>query len=456
VYADSSSVEARFHVRLALALAVLAAACGGRSEHATSGRTNAGGSSSGGATTGAGATGDEAAAGAGGSNDVAPFDRLCREYRYDLCTLYMTCGSDVFHDRADCMRLVDCYGVDALLRARADGHVLVNTDRLFECLSVFEADPCAARGRLLTNGEYDIFQFLDLCPHAVIPQQSLGDPCDTDAECETRYHCVSDSCPGVCQPRFELGKACSVEHQQCSIPYGSCLDGTCRIPVEIGQTCVDDLDCKRDLLCDPASQRCVDPPSRPGLGGRCLNDFNGAKPALLCQDGLYCDDGGNIDKGGVCAALLGEGAPCNYLSCQYPLHCMWLRGQQVCHGVSTEGELCDPGTRSCEAGLICQTTLDDPNAATCVPQFGLDHACNESGQCGPDLVCNYGVCVRAAYPGDRCDPQKPQLCQHSICNGEGLCVPLGHVGDPCLNPGDCALLDCANGVCTDATTCVPD
>jgi hypothetical protein len=448
-------VEARSCARLALALAVLTAGCGGRSARGTS-STSTGGSPGGGATAGAGATGNEATAGAGGSDDAAPFAGLCDEYRYDLCTLFMTCGSEVFHDRADCMKLVDCYGVDALLRARADGHVLVNTDAVRECFASFEAEPCAGTGRLLSSGEFDIFQFLAACPHAVIPQQGQGDACNTDAECETRYRCVTETCPGVCQPRFQLGEACSVEHQQCSIPYGACLDGTCHIPVDFGQTCADDLDCKRDLLCDPVSQRCSEPPSRPGLGQACVNDFNGTKPALLCQDGLFCDDGGRIEQGGVCSAPLGEGAPCTYLSCRDGLYCMWFDGQQVCHGLSPEGALCDPSSRSCETGLICLTTLDDPNVATCVRQFGLGHACNQSGQCGPDLVCSYGVCVSAAYPGDPCDPQAPQVCQHSICNGEGLCVPLGHVGDPCFLPGHCALLDCTNGVCTDATTCVPD
>jgi hypothetical protein len=454
---------ARFYIRLGLALAafaVLAGGCGGRSEreapsaNAAQGGTDASGGT-GSAKTAAGATGAETAAGAGGSDAGAPFDRLCDEYRYDICTLYLTCTTEIFHDRADCMKLVDCYGVDALLRARANGHVLVDTDALLECLAAFEARPCAVPGRTFLTIEPDIFQFLGTCPHAVIPQQKLGDACDTDAECETRYHCVTESCPGVCEPRFELGDACTVEHEQCSLPYGACLDGTCRIPVDFGQTCADDLDCQRDLLCDPVSQRCVEPPSRPGLGEPCINDFNGTKPALLCQDGLTCDDGGNIDAGGTCANLGAEGTPCTWDSCQYGLYCMWFGGQQVCHARSTEGAVCDPSSVGCEPGLFCQSTPNDPNVSTCIPQLALGESCNEDGQCGPDLVCSYGVCVKAAYPGDPCDPQAPQVCQHSNCNGEGLCVPLGHVGDPCFLPGDCALLDCANGVCTDATTCVP-
>ena len=444
---------------LALALCALAAGCGGRSEHHALGTSGTQSSAGGSASTKGGGTngGNVTAAGAGGTADDSdpPFDRLCDEYRYDLCTFYLTCSSEIFHDRDDGMQLFDCNGVEALLRARADGHVLVNTDAVLECFAGFEADPCASAERF-AYGEDDIFQFLAPCPHAVIPQQSLGDACDADAECETRYQCVTQSCPGVCQPRFELGDACSVEHQQCSIPYGACLDGSCRIPVDFGQTCTDDLDCKRDLLCDPVSGRCIDPPSRPGLGERCINDFNGTKPAVLCQDGLYCDDGDIIEQGGVCEPLGGEGTPCNYLSCQYGLYCVWLGGQEICHAPATAGALCDPNGVSCEPGLFCQRTVDDANVAICVPQLALGQACNEEGQCGPDLVCSYGVCVRAAYPGDPCDPEAPQICQHSICNGEGVCYPLGHVGDPCFLDGHCSNLDCKNDVCTDPTTCVPD
>jgi hypothetical protein len=113
---------------------------------------------------------------------------------------------------------------------------------------------------------------------------------------------LGTSCPGVCQPSYELGEPCAPEHVQCSSPYGICLGGTCRIPAEEGRSCADDFDCIRDLLCDQPTKVCIEP-VRPGLGGSCINDFNGGKPALLCQPGLYCADNDDPGTIGLCKPL---------------------------------------------------------------------------------------------------------------------------------------------------------
>jgi hypothetical protein len=71
--------------------------------------------------------------------------------------------------------------------------------------------------------------------------------------------------------------------------------------------------------------------------------------------------------------------------------------------------------------------------------------------CGPTLHCNGGVCVAAAYAGDRCEPG--DFCQNSRCV-DGTCRAYVHLGQPCKSADDCLEHACQNGVCVDKTGCL--
>jgi len=429
-------------LRLVVLVVTGLAACGGRSDHSQ----RASGSGSGGEGGLAASVGSFGEAG-----EARLFPGLCDRYRDALCDFYLTCVGEPLGDLDHCRATLDCYGVSELRRAVALGHVTVDEAALDACLDAAKANPCFLRQpRLLLNGEYDVIEFLAACPGVVTPRQNLGDSCSGDGECEKRLECdTSTTCPGVCQLRDEVGTPCEIEQRQCSGLVGFCLGGVCRVPQPAGQSCGDDLDCERDLLCGEGT--CVEPPSHPGLGGTCILDFEGAKPAVLCGPGLFCS-AETSGVPGVCRALQKKGEPCDPGGCEPGLGCMALGGgPQLCYGTAGLGELCNGGApNACEPGLTCQITSQDPFTWTCVPRFGLGDWCTSMDECADGLVC-VNHCVPAAFPGDACDVLS-DACQASRCEA-GVCVAPGPIGAPCANASKCVTASCQNGVCVDDSSC---
>jgi hypothetical protein len=381
-----------------------------------------------------------------------PATDLCGALLDAMCTEYVECQRpQQFRDFDHCRSELDCYGVTALREAQAEGHILLHESALVACFRDFYASPCyPPRAQTsVFNDPLDVYQFVSQCPGVLTPLQGVGDVCKADAECEFRLKCQTASCPGVCAPRFELGEPCSPDGEQCSIPYGICQGGTCRIPAEVGGSCADDLDCNRDLLCDPSTHRCI-APARPGLGGGCIRDINGGKPALLCQPDLFCNDDDAIGKPGVCAEFEREGQACQYNGCAAGLECVALGGgPRVCHAKAPKGGLCDYGAASCQGDLSCVATGGAPPTGVCSEPPSLGQPCQFD--CGPTLHCNGGVCVAAAYAGDRCEPG--DFCQNSRCV-DGTCRAYVHLGQPCKSADDCLEHACQNGVCVDKTGCL--
>ncbi|MEP7050890.1 MAG: hypothetical protein ABJB12_11070 [Pseudomonadota bacterium] len=416
-----------------LALAVLSAACGARTalkggQGGASGLLSAG------------------AAGAAGA--------LCGTFIDVMCTYYTQCQREQFKDFDHCRSELDCYGVPALRDALAAGHVTLDENALAQCFRDFYASPCdpVRTGASVYNDPLDIYQFLTKCPGVLASLQDVGDPCRADAECKFRLHCSQASCPGVCAPRFELGEPCSPDLSQCSIPYGICEQGTCRIPAEAGGSCVDDYDCVRDLLCDPSTRHCVDAVPAP-LGDNCIRDFNGGKPARLCQPNLFCNDQDGYGTLGTCAEFQHEGQACNYNGCAPGLECAALGGgPRVCHAKAAKGGLCDYGVNYCQGDLLCV-----PNSAYGVPPTGVCSERPSLGQpctadCASGLISGPGVCIKSAYPGDPCE-QPTGWCQNAQCV-QGTCRAYAHVGAPCASAGDCLMSECLNGLCVDRTACI--
>ncbi len=315
-------------VGFAIAVTLVAAACGGRSVHDRDGgggdvvASGEGGASQAGAAAGAasvqaseaGAVSVQASeAGAAGATQ-SMLEQLKGRYLDAICSYYAECQQLRFRDLDDCRAELDPYGVDALLAALAAGHIALDQGLLEKCLDDFAKDPCDPPRVFVTlqNDQLDIYQFLLACPGVLQGLMAEGDPCMADAECGPRLRCEADGCPGVCKPLYELGGPCMTEHEQCGVPYGICLQGTCRVPLEAGGPCADDFDCVRDLLCDSQQHVCVEPAQHPASMARASATSNGGKPAIICQAGLYCDDNDDLGSVGVCRPLSAEGEPCDY------------------------------------------------------------------------------------------------------------------------------------------------
>jgi hypothetical protein len=230
---------------------------------------------------------------------------------------------------------------------------------------------------------------------------------------------------------------------------------------------------KRSLLPDSASlaaAACAD--AIRGTRGRGEGCFDGAE----CGPGLLCSTDGE-DACGTCEdaeeTCGSTGAPCpSGTWCDFDT--------DRCEPTVALGAACEDDD-ACGSGAVCNRP-DPSGAGTCVETFELeaDAACSDTLACSGDLVCVQGRCqpLRVLASGDPCrndagslgpcaagsfcDRQtEPPTCQPlraegetcvaytscrngSYCtsglfsNEEGVCAPVGDVGDACSGSNECA------------------
>ncbi len=160
------------------------------------------------------------------------------------------------------------------------------------------------------------------------------------------------------------------------------------------------------------------------------------------------------------------------------------RYEDVCplyHGTIAQGMPCsgdNPLSTECDRDLFCLAgTCRDPQ----VTAFGgVDQPCDFGDRCDDDqLECNGGLCRRLPTAGEpcpdfrcdenaRCDqdmrcqslPSAGQSCLDGACSpgafcdldpmtGEGDCLGLLDLGDPCTGHLQCSSGNCPAGICKD-------
>ncbi len=145
------------------------------------------------------------------------------------------------------------------------------------------------------------------------------------------------------------------------------------------------------------------------LGGACT-------VTEACGDDAWCDDSATCP--GVCTARVGHGENVGNV------------------------EACNTGGFEffSDGGIRCKQSGE------------LGAACSYQTDCGRDLACDLGTCVRAPSEGEPCIGQK---CASGLRCDSTHCRAWAHVGEACGNEftmgGQCQLgLACRDGVCGDA------
>ena len=215
---------------------------------------------------------------------------------------------------------------------------------------------------------------------------------------------------------------------------GACLNNLQCVSTSCSQTTCTDACCTG--TCRPTR------PAPAALGQSCATGS--------CATDLYCT------SGGVCAALLAQGNPCNRDSqCAYGTAC--TGSPTVCAPVPAEGGACvtlGSGTKGyCgSTGLVCDAT----NHCARLPVAGAP--CN-SGTCAADLVCdpaNLNCAVRPPI-GSPCISEAcaaGAFCDFSGApSGPGVCKATKALGQPCSNADDCQSVFCRKGLCADPAVC---
>lgn len=178
-------------------------------------------------------------------------------------------------------------------------------------------------------------------------------------------------------PRPDMDPACSPGTEDCR-----CLmDGTCRLD---GLLCVEGRCVDANADCDPAVERC--PPANPKCYTPCRGD-------IFAEDGTLrvCS------PEGLMAGCL-AGAVCD-------------RGACVPEGAAKDGEA--PGT--CESETACA------DFQTCI-RGRCYSDCDNDANCADGATCFRHVCRQ------RCTDEVPCAAQGYVCN-DGLCLPLAPPGE---------------------------
>lgn len=220
-----------------------------------------------------------------------------------------------------------------------------------------------------------------------------------------------------------------------------CLMGVCKTAPVASEPCFRD-NCGPGLLCDPASNTCVEPdPVLAGEGERCVQQ-------LPCDEGLYCD------AANTCRPQVARGEPCEgHAQCALDMLCVagtcgYLAvscdaaevGQPctefggcaegaacvrtgLCEAAPGAGEACRGLGDLCEMSTFC-LPADDGRAFQCMEPRAPGESCTSGEQCA------VGECVR-------CPPEEE--CEAGKCSSD--------LAQPCMTDEDCFSKNCIGGGC---------
>lgn len=381
-------------------------------------------------------------------------EALCGEAVDAMCRFYTQCFHETFRDHEQCTRELECFGVENLKDAVAKGRVTYDASRARECFETLRSDPCrpTVTGTLL-NLAYGVDGLLSACPGVIEPRQQQGEECFATGECVYGHRCIEGAgCPGRCERIPGWHEPC-LDRNTCYHPQ-ACLDGLCRLLAREGEPCSSPLDCRGDLDCSPEG-RCVMVP-RAGLGEPCIRDLNGAKPARLCEDGLFCLLEHNLT--GTCKPLAAAGERCVGDDSCLPGHfctTFAMLPEPVCYPLGDVGALCNQDAW-CRPELRCIGALVTSAFATCERPIEFGEPCNSPkgrGPCADGLACDEARCLTAHYAGDACGEPMSTCIRGECVNG--ICQGLRHVGQACDTFEDCLSRSCEGGRCIDASLCFP-
>ncbi len=484
---------------------LVAVGCGDAGDGTTGpGTTSVGGSGGGGGAQGTGGSG-----GGGGAEPRGSVADYCAPLAALVCARGSSCGCSAItpsgaFDTAACVsaftaECMDAYApVEAAIQA---GEARVDGERVAECIAlVMTSTPsCEAPRGAVTLGLCPAWFTGDaalgapcafpicgdgagFCDQGTcVPRPGSGDPCD-GLECEPGLLCIEGTCGAPGSP----SDAC-VTDDACAPPL-RCLAGACAALSSTGGPCTDDAGCAVGLVCGTNGCEAAPPPpcadaadcgnlsacvtvprcaTPVAVGGVCSGD-PGCEAGLFCDNGLCaalpgdgepCQNGTLCAPGlacamdfGDCAPLPGDGAPCAFgpngpNQCATGLGCV----DGTCGPMPGLNEPCTVDNR-CEAPLACDFTAQ---GSFCVAQKALGGACQNDQVCGTGLHCDFavGACAADFAVGAACSVGNEcgvtQVCLPN--DGLGLaCAPMPGLGDACLFDCEAGLfcgIDAADAVC---------
>ena len=239
-----------------------------------------------------------------------------------------------------------------------------------------------------------------------VPKNCEDKPCN-------KHMCDQET--GACIYEPEDGLVCT-DNNKCTTG-DKCLEGQC---VSTGSLWCGDFTACTDNFCDP-DEGCFNVPVE---NGKECTDLD------KCTDGDQCDDGECVGKQIDCD----DADPCTDDTCHAATGCKYLAAEAgtPCNDGNpcTLGEQCFASF--CVGGEIKSCKDNDPCTEDyCDPDQGCVHKPMGEGCCTKDDDCLSG------------DP-----CLTGYCAENGACAFVETIC-PDLNPGDCIINECVDGVCVE-------
>jgi hypothetical protein len=375
-----------------------------------------------------------------------------------LCRVLVECEEAPYRDLAHCKADTVANGLDDVLAAIAEGRVSYDAAAVGRCRGLIEENLCAFGNLFLFVPE--VWEVLEICLGNA-GTQVAGEACRNHLECGAGLHCSMQdyACPGVCAPFRQAGESCTIGSETECDPGREltlveffellntnpeelealerqeleCVEYVCRAPAVVGQACVSGQSCI-DGWCDDAGSGLCE--ALGGVGAPC--DFFG------CAEGLWCDQDLTAATG-ICRERGTSGEPCRFDSdC---VEGLWCQGADLepgqCAELSPAGGPCE-GFGSCREGLGC-------DAETCVALPAPGQACLPGDYCAEGSECQDLICADLRFPGEPCGTPDA-VCANAVCRS-GVCALTAELGAACMAGDECASNDCIGSVCVDGELC---
>ncbi|HJK96916.1 MAG TPA: hypothetical protein RMF84_06825, partial [Polyangiaceae bacterium LLY-WYZ-14_1] len=238
----------------------------------------------------------------------------------------------------------------------------------------------------------------------------LGDPCAIPNNCAEGAVCAPESFGGspVCRTPPNAGEACfsglpCAAGLRCS--FDPFPEGTCVPLPAAGESCLEG-ECQEGLWCQVGPEGGDGTCQPRGMVGADCTSLGGIFTAG-CREGLFCAEDGR------CAAVGGEGDPCNVFEVESCREGFWCRrATGTCSATpGADGDSCNPfDTDSCGAGLTCHCEADDwdrcpeisrePVATdVCRPVLAAGAECFRDQECGIGGFCERTDFDTTTVPG---------------------------------------------------------
>lgn len=337
--------------------------------------------------------------------------------------------------------------------------------------------PQPAGSTCTASNQCDSNSYCDFNQQKCVALPTGGQPCTTQYQCASTAYCDFSSQPYTCRVAATIGQPCSGTQctadaycdyslttptcaakkqggSSCTSPSqcasGRCEANICRTPASEGQPCRLFTDCQTGLYCDDVSKVCTRYALNLQSGATCTGHTLNCSSPYVCKGANRNPDGG-VGTSGTCGTPALNDACRQHYECPRSAYCSATDGGVGACQTAALGTSCG-SSYNCLPEHYCN---ESAAGITCASRVAANQPCNPSSEDNPCVKPNHcvptsdttAVCKALGTTGSPCFPNAPGNSDCSLLHEcvSGQCQPVGLLGQPCLQGGECL-----EGACTGA------